>query len=173
MAGVNLSQSMAQGKEKKRMLPTSSFPISIVLLLLTLAGWGGLRWYMYSLDQKIAELDATISVSGDRLLGESIDRVADFDARMTLLGSDPAELIDPEPLFAQLEALVVPQVLLTKYEYNDRDKVVVISGKTENFRYIAEQIISLKSDPYFSNVRVGAIDRDDQGIIEFTLRNNF
>lgn len=173
MAGVNLSQSKAQGREKKRMLPTSSFPISIVLLLLTLAGWGGMRWYMYSLDQKIAALDTTISASGDRLLGDSIDRVADFDARMGLLGSDPAELIDPKPLLVQLEALVVPQVLLTKYEYNDRDKVMVISGKTENFRYIALQIVSLKSDPAFANVIVDSIDRDDDGIIEFTLKNNF
>lgn len=175
MAGVNLSQSMAsgQGKEKRHMFAASGFPMSIILLLLTIAGFGGLRWYLYTLDQKIANLDATISVNGDRLVGESIDRVADFDARVTLLGTDPAELIDPQALFVKLESLVVPQVLLTKYEYNDRDKVVVIFGKTENFRYLAEQIISFRSDPSFAELRVDTIDRDDKGAIEFVLRNNF
>ncbi len=176
MAGVNLSQSMAsgQGKTKKHLFAVSGFPMSIVFLLLTVVGFGGLRWYLHTLDQKIASLDATISVNGDRLIGETIDRVADFDARIMYLGADPAELIDPQALFLKLESLVVPQILLTKYEYNDRDKVAMISGKTENFRYLAEQIISFRSDPSFAELRVDAIDRDDTtGAIEFVLKNNF
>ncbi len=166
-----MASSRAEGK--KHPFSVSSFPVSIILLLVTIIGWGGLRWYLYMLDKKITDIDATLSVSSGQLSGEAIDRLVDFDARMALLGADPAELIDPQALFMKLEALVVPQVLLTKYEYNDRDQVMTISGRTASFRYLAEQLISFKSDATFARVQVTEIDRTEEGAIEFVLRNNF
>ena len=68
---------------------------------------------------------------------------------------------------------MVPQVVLTEYEYNGGEKQVTVSGKTDNFRYVAEQIISLKSDPMFSQVVVSAISRDKDGKITFTLVSQF
>lgn len=175
MAGVNLSQSMdAQAeKRKKHLFSASGFPISIILLVVTVVGWGGLRWYIYSLDKKITALDVTIADSGNRLQGESVDRIVDFDTRVSLLGADSAELIDPETFLTTLESLIVPQVLLTDYEYDNREQICTVSGVTDNFRYLAEQIISLKSDPFFSTVKIHAISRNDEGKIEFTLKTNF
>lgn len=175
MAGVNLSQSTALAREhqSRQQLMSSGLLISMILLTATLIVWGGLRWYMHSLDQKIAAIDTTIVAGTARLSGESVDRVADFSARMALLGADPAELIDPGVMFAKLESLVVPQVTLVRYEYDESDRISTIVGKTENFRYLAEQIISLRSDPLFAQLRVTGIDRDDEGVIGFTLINNF
>jgi len=175
MTGVNLSQSMAAQaeKRKKHLFSASGFPITIILLILILVGWGGLRFYLYSLDKKITALDATITDSESKFQGESIDRIADFDTRVSLLGADPSELIDPETFLIKLESLIVPQVLLTSYEYDDREKVCTVSGRTDNFRYLAEQIISLKSDPFFSDVKIDAISRNTEGKIEFTLKTNF
>lgn len=175
MAGVNLSQSMTapDGGSKKRASMSFGFPISIVLLVLTLLGWGGLRWYMSSLDGKIARLDTEIAANSAEFQSERVARVEDFDARLSLLNVDPAESIDPGSIFAKLESVMVPQVVLTEYEYDGEEKKVSVSGKTDNFRYVAEQIISLKSDPMFSQVEVSAVSRDKDGKIKFTLVSQF
>jgi hypothetical protein len=174
MAGVNLSQSTALAREhqSQRRFAVSGFLISTIVLAVTLIGWGGLRWYIHSLDQKIATLEVTIATDTGRLTGETVDRIADFSVRMGLLGKDPAELVDPEATFAKLETLIVPQVTLVRYEYDESAGTSSVSGTTESFRYLAEQIISLQSDPLFGQIRVDSIDRDDDGAIEFTLINN-
>jgi hypothetical protein len=174
MAGVNLSQSasLAQGNKKKQMFASSGLPFSIILLVVTLVGWGGLRWYIHTVDKKITALESALATDNSRLMGESINRVADFGARMMLVGADPAELVDPKSILEKLESLVVPQVTLVQYTHDDAGQISTIAGKTTNFRYLAEQVISLKSDPLFSRVRVGEIDRDEEGVIEFTLINN-
>lgn len=175
MAGVNLSQSMtaSDGGSRKKARMSFGFPISIVLLVLTLLGWGGLRWYMSSLDGKITRLDAEIAANSTEFQSERVERIENFDARLSLLNTDPAEMIDPESILAKLESVMVPQVVLTEYEYNGEEKQVSVSGKTDNFRYVAEQIISLKSDPMFSRVEVSSVSRDEDGKIEFTLVSQF
>jgi Tfp pilus assembly protein PilN len=175
MAGVNLSQSMASQADKsaKRPFSVSSFPLSIILLLITFVGWGGLRWYLYSLNQKITQLDETISASGNRLQGENIDRIADFDARSSLLGVSSTERVDPVVVLSKIETLIVPEIVLTKYEYNKQEKMSLIAGETDNFRFVAEQIINLKSDSLFSQVVVDQISRSEEGKIQFVLRANF
>jgi len=175
MAGVNLSQSMASQADKsaKRPFSASSFPLSIILLLMTLIGWGGLHWYLYSLNQKITQLDETISASGNRLQGENIDRISDFDARSSLLSVIATERVDPVVILSKVEALIVPEVVLTKYRYDKQEKTSLIAGETDNFRYLAEQIINLKSDPIFSQVIVDQINRSQEGKIQFVLRADF
>ena len=172
MAGVNLSQSMASQTEKseKRPFSASGFPVSIIILVLTLVGWGGLRWYIHTFDVKISQLETTLALDADKLHGVRVDRVTDFSNRLTFLGADLSQFIDPKTLLTLLETLMVPQVVLVGYEYNEKEKVITIVGETENFRYLAEQIISFKSDPLFSKTRVDAIERNEDEKIRFTLK---
>lgn len=175
MAGVNLSQSMAsrESAPTKRPFAASGFPLSIILLILTAAGWGGLRWYLHTLDQKIAGLDATLSASSGQLQGKEIDRVADFDARLSLLGVDASERLDSREILTKLEALIVPQVVLKEFKYDQKEKMSVMTGETDNFRYLAGQLVSLKSDPLFSRVVVSTVSRTQEGKIQFTLKASF
>lgn len=175
MAGVNLSQSMASQEEKavKRPFSASGFPLSIVLFLVTLLGWGGLRWYIHIVDQKTAGLDVTLAQSENRLHGEDIDQVTDFDTRLALLGASEAERVDPETILTRLEALIIPQVVLIKYEYNKQERLGTIVGETDNFRYLAEQLISLKSERLFSQAIVDQIIRGKDGKVRFTLKASF
>lgn len=175
MAGVNLSRLTVTDQQPhgKGHFAVSGFWISIVVLLVTLAGWGGLRWYIHSLDQKVAALDTIIADDTSRLTGDDVDRVADFSARLTFIGSDPATLVDPQTIFAKLESLVVPQVTLVKYEHDQSARTSTVSGTTDNFRYLAEQIVSFKGESSFVGVQVGDISRSDKGAIEFTLIISF
>jgi hypothetical protein len=172
MAGVNLSQSITADEKAPKSVYTytSGMPISVGLLVLTLIGWGGMRWYMYSLDNKINQVTSDITASSSALQDERVDRVTNFDARLSLLNADPAESIDPTPMLSELETLIVPQVTLKSYAYDQTTGETTIAGKTNNFRYVAEQIISLKSSPSFSRVEVQATSRTEGGAIEFILK---
>ncbi len=171
MAGVNLSQSITGDEKASKSVSsfTSGMPISVGLLVLTLIGWGGMRWYMYSLDNKINQVTADITASSGALQDERVDRITNFDARLSLLNADPAESIDPTPMLTELESLIVPQVTLKDYAYDQTTGETKLTGRTTNFRYVAEQIISLKSSPSFSRVDVQSTSRSEGGAIEFTL----
>lgn len=172
MAGVNFSQSITADEKAPKSVYnyTSGMPISVGLLVLTLLGWGGMRWYMSSLDNKINQVTADITASSAALQNERVARVATFDAKLSLINTDPAESIDPVPMLSELETLIVPQVTLKNYSYDQSTGEVTLTGKTGNFRYVAEQIISLKSHPSFSRVEVDSTGRSEGGAIDFTLR---
>jgi hypothetical protein len=83
------------------------------------------------------------------------------------------ERVDPVTILSKVEALIVPEVVLTKYQYDKQEKMSLVAGETDNFRYLAEQIINLKSDPIFSRVIVDQISRSQEGKIQFVLRADF
>ncbi len=165
MAGVNLSQSMTEDNAPvKKESFFSGASVSVMLLVLSLAGWGGLRFYLDSLDKQIAAIDATLSSNHGKLQGENVNRVVDFAARVGFFQADPAELVDPQDILTKTEALIVPAVTLIEYAYNQGEKMITLSGKTDNYKHLAEQILSLKSESLLSRVKVDAITRDKEGI---------
>lgn len=174
MAELNLSQSMGHDKEPKAQhFFDMGFVVSGGIFLLVILGWGGLRFYMNSLDKKVAALDAVVVTNTSELQGEAVNRVTDFDDRMSQLAKNLAENTDPAEQLRSVEGLMVPKVVLTQYEYNKDEQVITFSAKTSDFRFIAEQIMSLKSGKDFSTVTVDAIGRDADGNIIFTLKAHF
>lgn len=171
MPGVNLSQSMI---EEERPLQRSFFDtgviLSLVVLMLVGLGWGGLRLYMNSLDAKIAALDTTINANGEDLRGDRIDRVADFEARIKYFSKNKEDFIEPENILAALETVMVSGIVLTKYEYDQVTGVSTISGRSEDFKKLAEQILSLKSERIFSQVEVEGVGRDEEKRLTFVLK---
>jgi len=175
MANANFSQSLGGDDSvvPKRRFFISAPLLSIGLLAITLLVWGGLRLYIASIDKKISALETVLLEGATRLEGDDIDRIANFDARVTHIWSDPSEQVDPTQILGKLESLVVPQVILTKYLYDQQKKESMILGETDDFRYLAEQILSLKSEILFSKVVVDTIGRTESGRIQFTLRAGF
>jgi hypothetical protein len=64
---------------------------------------------------------------------------------------------------------MVDGAVLTDYEYDEAMKQVALGGKVGNFRQLAEQMLSFKSEQVFSEVTVDTINRDDDGQITFSL----
>lgn len=171
MPGVNLSQSMI---EEERPIERSFFDmgviISLVVLTLVAAGWGGLRFYMNSLDKKIAETDTALSANMENTRGERVDRVADFEARVKYFAKNKNDFSEPQDILSTLEGTMVSGIVLTQYEYDHTTGVSTLSGRTEDFKKLAEQMLSLKSEQVFSQVQVDKIDRDEQNRIVFILK---
>lgn len=171
MLGVNIAQSTEEEETKPKragFFDTGTI-ISIVLVTLSAAVWGGIQLYMQSLDKKIAAIDASIAQDSGRLSGASIDRIADFDARIAFFAGKEKELMEPLDMLKKLEEVMVGGIVLTDYEYNHETNVGKISGKASDFRALAEQILVFKSKGLFSQVSVKRTERDDQGVLRFTL----
>ncbi len=174
MAGINLSSSTLGKKSGSGGLVDSSFIIITILFCLTVAGFGGLRWYISSQDATLADLDATLKEGGLKLQGPTVDRVAYFDSRLTLAEKQASSgAVDSQKLLNELESLVIPSVKLTKYEYNAAEKFVVVSGETDNFKYVAQQVISFKSEKIFAGITVESLTRTESGRIAFSFKAKF
>jgi hypothetical protein len=174
MAGMNLTLSTAEKMEESKGIFDGSLTIISVIFFLVVASWGGMRWYIKTLDDRLANLDATLAQSSAQLQGDKVNRVAYFDARSGFAEQQLKDVpIDAKKLLGQLESLTVPNVRLTKYEYNEMGKFVVVEGETDNFRYIAEQVISLKSEALFAEIKVDSVQRNREGRIEFSLKAGF
>ncbi len=175
MPGVNLSQPVAEEEEVKRSRGFFDTGIIVSLVLLALSGsvWGGMRLYLGSLDKKIATLDETLSANAERLKGEGVNRVADFDARVTYYAEHRDGLTDPRDILRRLESVMVPGIVLTSFTYDNQARTSIIAGRSEDFRKMAEQILSLKAEKIFSQVVVDRIERDDKDRITFVFKANF
>lgn len=174
MAGINLSSSAFEKKSGSRGLVDSSFIVIVILFCVTVIGFGGLRWYISTQDAALADLDVMLKEGASKLQGPEVDRVANFDNRLTTAtqqaGVDP---VDSQKLLSQLESLVIPSVKLTEYAYNAADKFVVVSGETDSFKSVAQQAVSLKSEKLFSGITVESLARTEDGRIEFSFKAKF
>lgn len=174
MAGINLSSSTLEKKSGSGGLIDSSFIIITILFCATVVGFGGLRWYISTQDAALADLDVTLRESILKLQGPEVDRVAHFDNRLTAAEQQAnAGSVDSQKLLIELESLVIPSVKLTKYEYNAADKFVVVSGETDSFKYVAQQVISLKSEKLFAGITVESLTRTEDGRIAFSFKAKF
>lgn len=174
MAGINLSSSTAEKNEGGGGIFDSSLTVILVIFFLVVSGWGGMRWYMKMLDDRLANLDASLQQNSSQLQGDQVNRVAYFDARAGLIKKQlESSSVDSQKLLSQMESLAVPNVRLTRYEYNEAGRFVEVAGETENFKYVAEQIISLKSEDLFAGIRVDSLKWTKEGRIEFSLKAQF
>ena len=146
------------------------FIFLIILCVLVVVAWGGLRLYTYLINKEIASLQANIDSLESKITGEKVDRVMDTEERLGYIAKANDSKIDTTALFAQLEKLTVPEVTLTKYEYDNIQKVVLISGTTSNFRFIAQQIINFRSESPLEDIQVEKLGTTKEGRIPFTLK---
>lgn len=174
MAGINLSSSAFEKKSGSRGLVDTSFLIIIILFSLTVVVFGGLRWYISTQDATLSELNEGLKKDILKLQGPAVDRVAHFDNRLTVATQQAsADMVDSQKLLSDLETLVLPSVKLTKYEYNAAEKFVVVSGETDNFKYVAQQVVSLKSEKIFSDIAVESLTRTPNGRVAFSFKAKF
>ena len=171
MAGINLSQSIQENRKslESRSFFDIGFVVSLVLFLLVAGTLIGMKWYTQTMNDKISGLEQVLQNNTARLHGNNVDRIADFDNRQFLIGKNLNDTLDMKQALEQMESLMVPNVVLTQYELNKKEHRLTIGGGTDNFKYLAQQIMSLKTQSAFSDVKVDTIERTKEGKIDFTL----
>lgn len=174
MVGLNLSSSTTEKKESGGMSLDASFVVVSVIFALVIVVFGGMRFYIKTQNDTLVELDATLKQSSSQLQGDKVNRVAYFDARLGFMQQQlKGNPVDSKMLLGQLESLTVPQARLTKYEYDGVKKSVEVAGEAENFKFVAEQMLGLKSESLFTGIKVDLLERTPEGRIKFSFKSQF
>lgn len=170
MAGINLSQSLQEKEAEVRgSFVDTGLYINLAILFLVLAVFGGGRWYLSSLNKQLASLDNQIVKETGELHSPDVDRIADFHVRLDMVRGTLKGIPEHQTLFAVLETKLVPNTRLTLYEEDWAEGTVTLSGITESLKYVAQEMLALKTVERVKQVSVNTLSWNDDGELEFSL----
>lgn len=172
MEGINLSASLE--KARKESIIFNGKLVVFLIFFVTLVSWGGMWWYLKMLNDDFAKKTVLLEESSTKLQGIAVDRVVSFDTRLMLSMNQIADdSTNTEALLNQVEKLTLSSVQLTKYEFNNADKSVVIKGETDDFKDVAQQLMNFKTENLFSGMTVESLEKNESGRIVFSFKSMF
>lgn len=173
MAGINLSQStQARNQQPASPFLDKSFVIPASLLVVAFGVYGGLLLYNSSLVAQSKSLQDEIATQTEGLNSATVNRVIDFQDRMTNIDDKlkeddsmkKAQTSSPEML-AVMEKNIVSGVSLSSYEYNMEAKLLTLKLSANDFKDIARQVTNFKSVAAFTGVTVSDTAKAEDGSI--------
>lgn len=171
MANINLHQSVesTESLRKKPSFFTGRTFLSILMLVITFAAFGGLKYYQSYLvttrDQLISEKKA-IMMNMDK---DEIAQAIDFDNRINSINYNIENRTNPGEDFGLMENLLLSNVSLNDYSYEFDGKTIALSVVADNFESVAEQMWNFKKSKEFSSVEVMGSSLDGEGKTIFDL----
>lgn len=179
MANINLYQTIQDehNVSQKKSLMERGFLLVILLLVFSLAVWGGLKGYNMLLNKKISSLESQILSESNRIESAKIDRVADFQERLDVIKTSLPSRKDPTEFFSNLEKVMVPGVILESCDFSYGGQIAKstanLKANADSYTLLAEQVLNLKKSDYFKNVQLGTIARNQDGKIGFSVTTEF
>jgi len=170
MEGINLSSSVPEGNQRKsRFFNGSTFIVFIFIVLCS--AWGGMYLYGQSLVKILQQKQDTFTTKSQEIKNDKANRTAELDARVKLAQKQLKDTVNTDELLTQLEASVIPNIRLTKYEFNAEKKVITIAGETDDFQYIPQQIEGFKAKGVAKDVAVESLEKKE-GVVSFLFKIN-
>lgn len=168
MSPINLYQESSQEAEKKNTsILSTGLAFSLVILLLVLLAWGGLKIANASLEKSNATVEKNITVAKNGIQGEQdINKIADFQNRTSKIRKTIAGTIGMKQLVQDVANEIIPGIRLTSYTY-DSGKLT-LNFSADNYQLVAKQIVNFKKSVNFSRVNVVNISRGEK-TIDFSL----
>ena len=170
MAGINLSQSTTGRQTSRRKFFDTGVVVSAIIFILVLGIWGGLYYFSFNTNKEVAGLQSQIDNSGIEMKGPKIDRILAFENRIEVVSKNTETQIDTSRILSDLEGLIIPSVRLTSYQYDHENGNISMEGVTSDFKFLAQQIISLKTNERYANIHVEKTN-SESGDILFTLKS--
>lgn len=173
MGGINLSQSIGEKRAQSRVrLFDKGLFFSVVVFFITAGIFGAEKFYLSRQDTQLAEVEAKLAENQSKLSGPAVNRIADFDARMDEIKESFGQETVAVDMLADIERSLVPEITLSKYDYQKKKNLVTIEGRTNDFRFLAQFMSNVKQLPSVLEVRVSQMERlsaIDGGGIKFTV----
>jgi len=149
--------------------------IAFVIFLLTLSVWGGMKWYIKTLDNTLSQLQLQLNEVSKSFHGNQVDDLVAFHDRLDSMRGQLERPVNTElvDFLSQLEKLVLPEVRIKKYEVDISKRNIKVTGVTNSFKYVAQQMTQFKADSFFINITAGGFERDEAGQIVFSFNTYF
>jgi len=141
----------------------------IVLLLSSIIGYFGLRYFIKNSDQRLKEIEEEIGKA------KSPERKALEDR----LNSLSAKIDDFSPLllnhqkssnfFNFLEENTHPKVFFTKLNLDTKGNLIELSGQTDDFLTLGQQLLIFQKSEFVQNLKLSKVGISKEGKVEFTF----
>ena len=145
------------------------FYICIFLLLCSIVGYFSLNYLIKKSEQKLQETEeAIVKAKGpERMaLEEELKRLREkIDDFTPLLLSHQKS----SNFFNFLEKNTHPQVLFTELKLNAKGNQVELSGQTDNFQILGQQLLIFQKSEFIRDLKLATVEIGKEGKIEFTF----
>lgn len=170
MANINLYQSSQDDARRSRSgVFDTGMVLAFVFALLTLAVFGGVQFYLGSMDQKIVMLQQEKEDGLQELDENEVDAAASFQQRLEKItsGADTFAADDPAKIFENVQQNIVGGIVLSDMGFDG--KALTLSMSADSFDVLAGQILKFKESDFFRSVDVDSTSRSSEGKITATL----
>ena len=134
-----------------------------VLVFVYAIQWA-LLWKANSdIQTKKQEVENTLSAVPD----DQANRAADVVLRSQTMARSLTSSFDPVSFLSLLEKSTLSQIRLTKVSYTKESEEIHVQGETNDYRYIAEQLLRFRQEAEFSSMTLATTTRGEDGRISF------
>lgn len=172
MANINLYQNEQTEYQRERggILNNGMF-VALAFALLTFLAYGGVEFYLRSINQKIEFLVQEEKNSRQALQEKDVNAAASFQQRMETisLNVDSFAKKDPAGIFESVQKTVIDGVVVSSLDFDGKE--IGLSLVADNFETLSKQILNFKKSDFFEAVNVGStsLGEEEKVSAAFTL----
>ncbi len=146
-----------------------------VLLILSLAVWGGLKFYQSSINNKIEDLKKQQSGIFTPQDKEMAEKIANLEKRAELAQQFLKSHVYTSEILNSIAALTLPKVKWDSYELSVKDKTVKLNCKAADYSVLAKQLFVFNEagNVGFSKINASGIALDKDGTVGFAISFEF
>lgn len=142
---------------------------SVLILVLTLGGYFGLKYYVTTISAKTAIVEKEIVSQNEQLIGlDSLEKVVDSQKRLVeiknnlQLEGNVVNHLEVDKILDKLSREMNLAVIATDFQY--KNKTVTVTFEANGFSDIAKQVLSFKKSEYFSGAYLSSISRKEKKV---------
>lgn len=169
MTNINLSQSIQPKKVtgvKNRMVDKGTL-ISLVVLVLTGLAVGGVKMYLQDAKDKVGAIEESISSEKQKINGDDINRIADFQNRRDKVGMNIDAKAKINDILDKVNGALMTKTYITNFNYENGKKAVTLEVVSDNIEDVAKQTLNFKKSTSFDSVDAMGdyLENDDKKIV--------
>jgi len=145
---------------------------AIILLIGFLGSYFYLEISIKKMSQEIQEKGTTLTP-----LIEAIEKKEEELNPIEKKIDDFGELLQkhkiPLNIFNFLEKICLPAVWFSDFNFTSEEREVIVSGHTDTFVILEQQILVLKQDPLVKSLNISGVSISEEGKVDFTFLLTF
>lgn len=150
-------------------LPNILFYFSLVLLLISICSFFILDYYQKQASQNLKDLETVIN-KGRTPEEVSLEKeILGYQKKIDVFSSLISSHKNISNLFPVLEKNTHPKAEFNQFSFNSENFKVVLSGRTESFQTLAQQILIFKGENLIKDFNLAGLSIEKEGGVGFNF----